>query len=195
MKSKDELRKIISNKCLSIDLLYHENAARLLVQMGKSLINKADKIAIYHANINEIKLDFLIDFAIKQGKKLFQPISYYDSKIMRFNNYDKNNSKIFYPNNYELKDEIQWYNLDLIFLPLIAVDKLGHRIGKGGGYYDSTLSGILERKVRPILCGVGFDCQLVDKILYDDWDIPIDYFLSDKQLIKSEISEACYAVY
>ncbi len=194
MKSKDELRKIISNKCLSIDLLYHENAARLLVQMGKSLINKADKIAIYHANINEIKLDFLIDFAIKQGKKLFQPISYYDSKIMRFNNYDKNNSKIFYPNNYELKDEIQWYNLDLIFLPLIAVDKLGHRIGKGGGYYDSTLSGILERKVRPILCGVGFDCQLVDKILYDDWDIPIDYFLSEKQLIKSEISEACYSV-
>lgn len=184
MKSKEELRKIISNKCVSIDLLYRENAAQLLVQSGKSLIIKANKIAIYHAGTNEIKLDCLIDYALNQGKKLFQPISYHNSKIMRFNGYDKNNSKIFYSNNYELKDEIQWYNLDLIFLPLIAIDKLGHRIGKGGGYYDTTLSGILEKKVRPILCGVGFDCQLVNKIPNDEWDIPLDYFLSEKQLIK-----------
>ncbi|HMT03643.1 MAG TPA: 5-formyltetrahydrofolate cyclo-ligase, partial [Burkholderiales bacterium] len=125
MKSKNELRKIITAQCLNFDSLYYENAAKLLLQMAKPLLLSANKIAIYHANINEIKLDFLIDFAIKQGKKLFQPISYYNSKIMRFNGYDKNNSKIFYSNNYELKDEIQWYNLDLIFLPLIAIDKLG----------------------------------------------------------------------
>lgn len=184
MNKKNELRKTISNECASLDFTYRKVAAQLLVEIAKPLLLKVHKIAIYHATANEIQLDFLIEDALNCRKELFQPISYMDSKIMHFDCYNKASPHIFYPNNYRLECEVQWYNLELIFLPLVAVDKLGYRLGKGGGYYDATLSGILDKKERPILCGVGFACQLIDRVPTNKWDIPLNYFLSEKQLIK-----------
>lgn len=41
--------------------------------------------------------------------------------------------------------------IDMIIVPLLAVDKLGHRIGYGKGYYDRLLA-----KLRPDCHKVGF---------------------------------------
>ena len=78
----------------------------------------------------------------------------------------------------------RWYNLDLILLPVVAVDSLGFRLGKGGGYYDATLS---EKKSNStIFCGVGYSCQYLEHELIpnDEWDIRLDYFVSDKNITK-----------
>jgi 5-formyltetrahydrofolate cyclo-ligase len=64
-------------------------------------------------------------------------------------------------------------SFDLVIVPVVAFDSNHHRIGMGGGYYDRTFSFLRHRKLflKPKLVGVAFDCQQVDKITPNPWDI------------------------
>lgn len=57
----------------------------------------------------------------------------------------------------------------LILTPLEAVDALGHRLGKGGGYYDRAL-----RTRKGFALGVALHYQVVERVPTADWDVPLD---------------------
>ena len=64
---------------------------------------------------------------------------------------------------------------DLIFVPLIAIDGRGTRLGRGKGHYDRALGPLRRKGAR--LIGIGWDVQrLADTIPSDDWDVPLDAF-------------------
>ena len=66
---------------------------------------------------------------------------------------------------------------DLILVPLIAIDGLGTRLGRGKGHYDRALARLKKSGAR--LVGVGWPLQrLTETIPTDDWDIPLDAFAS-----------------
>lgn len=145
------------------------------------LINDKQNIAIYHADGGEISLQPLVEYLLLNKKNAYRPIAKRSSRILFFEQiYSVENLPIFVPEDYKISNEIECYNLDLIFLPLIAVDKLGSRLGQGGGYYDSTLSNAL----KPLLCGVGYDWQMLDKLPTEEHDVKLDFFASDSGIIK-----------
>lgn len=63
--------------------------------------------------------------------------------------------------------------LDLVLVPLVAFDPQNNRIGMGGGYYDRTFSFLQQnpRASDPKLVGVAFECQRVERITPNPWDI------------------------
>ena len=65
----------------------------------------------------------------------------------------------------------------LIIVPGTVFDRMGHRIGYGGGYYDRFLSGLSESAGRPFTVGICFACQLAEKIRPQPHDIPMDRVL------------------
>ena len=66
---------------------------------------------------------------------------------------------------------------DLVLVPLVAVDHRGARLGRGKGHYDRALARLKRSKAR--LVGVGWPIQrLADTIPADDWDVPLDAFVS-----------------
>lgn len=67
----------------------------------------------------------------------------------------------------ELFTELE--KIDVIVVPGVAFDKEGNRLGRGKGYYDKILKGILGYKI-----GVCFDFQLVDCVPTDDYDVRMD---------------------
>ena len=70
---------------------------------------------------------------------------------------------------------------DLVFVPLLAVDHRGHRLGQGGGHYDCALPAL--RAVGTQIIGVGWAMQRIDGDLPDDpWDVPLDGFASPEGL-------------
>jgi 5,10-methenyltetrahydrofolate synthetase len=110
------------------------------------------------------------------------PIATRGSKIMRFEQiFDAKPRDIFYPEDYELVSEVKWYNLDLVLLPLVAIDTKGYRLGQGGGYYDTTFA---KRERLPFLCGIGYEQQLIAQVPCEEWDLCLDYFASESQLLK-----------
>ena len=73
---------------------------------------------------------------------------------------------------------------DLMLVPMAAFDRLGHRIGYGGGYYDRAISRLHAKGRRPRLIGVAFDCQQVDVIPAEDHDVALDAVLTESGLLR-----------
>jgi len=74
---------------------------------------------------------------------------------------------------------------DLIVVPLVGVDGRGLRLGMGGGFYDRALA---FRRVRkswkgPRLVGLAFDCQRVDTVFADGWDVRLDSLATESGLV------------
>lgn len=69
-------------------------------------------------------------------------------------------------------------NIDLILIPAVAGDRLGYRLGYGGGFYDRWLPHSTGLKV-----GIIFDEFYVDELSHDPWDIPLDEIFTDSKAL------------
>ncbi|MFL6752824.1 MAG: 5-formyltetrahydrofolate cyclo-ligase [Sphingomicrobium sp.] len=68
-------------------------------------------------------------------------------------------------------------NPELVLVPLVAIDGLGTRLGRGKGHYDRALIHLKKTGAR--LVGVGWPLQrLSETIPTDDWDVPLHAFAS-----------------
>ncbi len=73
----------------------------------------------------------------------------------------------------------------VILMPLVGFDKLGNRLGMGGGFYDRTLAvTAMQPDARPLFIGVAHDCQQVALLPMANWDIPCDLIVTPTRLIK-----------
>lgn len=67
---------------------------------------------------------------------------------------------------------------DLVFVPLVAFDAEGGRLGQGGGYYDRTLVALAAK--RPVVIGLAFAGQQVDRVPCDPHDQKLDGILTER---------------
>ena len=67
---------------------------------------------------------------------------------------------------------------DLVFVPLVAFDAEGGRLGQGGGYYDRTLAALAGK--RPIVVGLAFAGQQVERVPCDPHDQKLDGILTER---------------
>ncbi|MEP3197954.1 MAG: 5-formyltetrahydrofolate cyclo-ligase [Lentilitoribacter sp.] len=72
---------------------------------------------------------------------------------------------------------------DVMLVPLSAFDETGGRIGYGAGFYDRAIAKLLDNDKTPLLIGVAFACQQVDRVPCEDHDIPLDMILTENGLI------------
>ena len=71
---------------------------------------------------------------------------------------------------------------DLLFVPLAAFDRRGHRIGYGAGFYDRTLAA-LRAKRQILAIGVAYAAQEVLFVPNDEHDEPLDMIVTEKDTI------------
>lgn len=67
--------------------------------------------------------------------------------------------------------------LDLIAVPGLGFDADGRRLGQGGGYYDRLLG---DPRRRAVAVGVGFDCQIVDRVPVAEHDVGLDAIVTER---------------
>jgi 5-formyltetrahydrofolate cyclo-ligase len=74
--------------------------------------------------------------------------------------------------------------LDVVFVPLVAIDPSGTRLGMGGGFYDRLFAFRHRRNTwrKPRLVGVAYDLQRVPHITRKPWDVPLDYVITESGL-------------
>ena len=81
------------------------------------------------------------------------------------------------------KPEHNSCDIDLVIVPGVVFDVNMARYGRGLGYYDRFLSKLPDVKV----IALAYDFQVSKKKLkLDDWDIKMDYIITEKRLIKKE---------
>lgn len=82
-------------------------------------------------------------------------------------------------------DPVDGGDLDVVLVPLVAVDPRGNRLGFGAGFYDRTFAFLRSatRPARPLLVGLAHDLQVVDALDPSPWDVPLDAVLTPTRRI------------
>jgi 5-formyltetrahydrofolate cyclo-ligase len=67
--------------------------------------------------------------------------------------------------------------------PLLAFDRLGYRLGYGGGFYDRTLA-LLRAGPGVLAVGYAFAAQEVETVPRAAYDEPLDWLVTDRFALK-----------
>lgn len=181
MTSRQQLRSHIRSLRRSLSAEQQQHASLDLVQqlLPRPEVQQAQHIALYLSNDGELDTTPLINALWQQGKTLYLPLLHpVVPGYLVFQLYKPDG--LLKPNQFGIGEpELNCsllcpvYQLDLIFTPLVAFDQQGQRLGMGGGFYDRTLSQLSLRSQKPALIGLAHDCQQVESVPVEAWDIPL----------------------
>lgn len=145
------------------------------IVFNSTWFRRSKTIACYLPFTGEVDTWSIIERALRMKKRIFAPIVE-KTFSMRFREIDAtttlqtNNVGLIEPKSGTFAHP---RTLDVVIAPVVAFDSQNHRVGMGGGYFDRTFSFLRHREMyfRPKLIGVAFDCQKVDEIPPNPWDI------------------------
>ena len=159
---------------------------------SKEIANQCLKIPIWHKNIFHVFLPIqkkkevdtypLLSLIRKKNKKIIIP------KINGFNlnHYLYESNMLIQKNNLGIPEPLNGLRvkinlIEVVFVPLIIVDKLGNRVGYGKGYYDRFLNKV-DKKI--IKVGLSF-FDIIEKIDdITDNDIRLNYCITPNKIIQ-----------
>jgi 5-formyltetrahydrofolate cyclo-ligase len=146
------------------------------------------RVAGYWACDGELPLNLVIPPLATRGQQFLLPLIGQDN-LLRFAPWAAGDA--VQPNRFGIPEPVtprEWlapFQLDLVFVPLLAFDRRGNRIGYGGGYYDRSFAFLKDqlRPTEPLLVGIAYDFQELSDIVTESWDVTLDFIATDRELI------------
>ena len=180
---RNQLRQQIRKTRANLTALQQQQAEDSITQQALALIEErnAQHIALYLSFDGEISTDKLIKILWAQGKQVYLPVLHpFNPNHLLFLRYLpdtpmlKNKFGIWEPK-LNVQSVLPLEGLDILFTPLVAFDKQGNRLGMGGGFYDRTLQNWRNSSFIPV--GLAHQCQQVEQLPTEAWDVPLHQIL------------------
>lgn len=188
MNDKSTLRKHFRAQRQALSSIEQQSAAdAVLTQfIAQTDLSKQHHFAVYFAHDGELDPRPIIQWLWQQEKSVYLPIL--RAQSLCFAPYRADS--VLVENQFGIAEPdddtvLEAEDLEVILMPLVAFDSLGHRLGRGAGYYDRALAQSRHDK-RPTLIGLAHDCQRADQLPSDDWDIPLDGILTPTTLVQPQ---------
>ncbi|WP_350315706.1 5-formyltetrahydrofolate cyclo-ligase [Pectobacterium aroidearum] len=147
--------------------------------MAHPKIIRAESVAVFLSFDGELDTSPLIQQLWQQGKRVYLPVLHpFRAGHLLFLRYAsdtelvRNRLKIMEPC-LDVRQVLPLPQLDILLTPLVAFDHQGQRLGMGGGFYDRTLQYRNQMSRGPYPIGLAHDCQQVDALPVESWDIPL----------------------
>jgi 5-formyltetrahydrofolate cyclo-ligase len=147
------------------------------------------KQSFYHIFLSitehkEVNTDYVLN--ILQGKDKHIIVSKSDFKTLKMTHFLLTDSTTIRKNEWHIPEPINGVELtsdkiEVVFVPLLAFDKKGHRIGYGKGFYDTFLSDCNPETIK---IGLSF-FEAEEKIegVFEK-DIALDYCVTPKTIYR-----------
>ena len=154
-----------------------------------SWIQEHSNIGIYYAINGEADTLKLIEFLWSNNQNAFLPVINHDGLL--FGNFTPNSD--LNENTYGIpepeltkENQVSALELDMVFVPLVAFDQDGYRLGMGGGYYDRTFEKKLknQKPTTPLLVGLAYEFQKQNNLVHQPWDVPLDMVVTESNTYK-----------
>ena len=190
--ARRSLRASLRAKRSAVPAAQRVHAARQVARHADRILklHPGQRIGIYSATAEELDTSCLIALALRRGCLVylpridrrawtrtmrFVPISRRALRINRFGIAEPEGPALASPR-----------LLDVVFLPLVGFDRHGVRLGMGGGYYDRAFG---FRRLRafwhsPLLVGLGFAVQEVQRIAPAAHDVPLDLVITERGAVR-----------
>ena len=163
--------------------------ASLRIALRIGLFLHAERIGFYLPQGGEFDVHPLLSQALMMKRQCYLPMLPRRGRVMRFGRVGRKTRMT--KNRYGIAEPVdaralKARQLDLLLMPLVGFDHQGYRLGMGGGYYDATLAFMHRRRLwrKPRLVGIAYECQRVEMLPHDPWDMPLDAVLTERQLYR-----------
>ena len=185
---KQQIRKKLLEERLQLENSFVQEATGLVLKNIKTLSKLEGKvIALYSATRNEVETEPLFTYLKDQAKTLVFPRNYsVPHKKLKFytvsslSELKRGKFGILEPEENPQK-EVQLSDIHVYFIPGVAFDVMGNRIGYGSGYYDRALSFIGHKTLK---IGLVYDFQVMEKVVYQKHDVAMDKVVTEKRIIE-----------
>jgi 5-formyltetrahydrofolate cyclo-ligase len=163
-----------------------ENLAVNLLQHPD--LRRARHIAVYLPNDGEIDPSVYVSLARRRGLRFYLPVIHpiHTGRLV-FSPFT--DDTILRPNRFGIPEPAfrgglrrpPWA-MDAVLFPLVGFDEKGGRLGMGGGFYDRTFAFSRFRpRLAPKLIGLAHECQRVEAIPTENWDVPLHSVVTDQR--------------
>lgn len=179
-EANQTLRTALRRARRALDPRQQAQASAGLCRVIASLpaFRRAHRIAFYLAHGGEIDPRPLVELATALGKACYLPVLHpLGHNRLYFVRHGAGEPLI--PNRFgipepRLRRPVPAWSLDVIFMPLVAFDAAGNRLGQGAGFYDRSLATMRRRPGRrPLLIGLAHGFQQVPQLRPAPWDVPL----------------------
>ncbi len=187
---RKQIRQQVRKARQQLSTEFQTECAAALVQQAQQFpeLQHAQHIALYLSNDGELDTAPLLQYLQQQGNTLYLPVLHpVTAGYLLFQRYDALTP--MHCNKFgirEPKPDVTTIGLpaqlDVIFMPLVAFDAKGQRLGMGGGFYDRTLATLPQCGQKPLLVGLAHQCQQVEAVPVEPWDVPLPLVLTPQQL-------------
>ena len=86
------------------------------------------------------------------------------------------------------ENPIEPNDISMLFVPAIAIDQQGYRLGYGGGYFDRLRQKDLWKSI-PSFVVISNNCISKKPLPRDKWDLPFNGWISEKGLHQIEATK------
>ena len=143
----------------------------------------------------EIHTDELVSISMELGKNVYLPrciTSSHDLEYLKITNIEQDVEIGAYSLREPKKTlpvedkEIIFTRFDLVFVPGVAFDLHGNRLGFGSGYYDKFLKSLREDRPYIPIVALAFDFQVFDfEIPHNAKDEIVDFIITSSAIFKT----------
>ncbi len=130
----------------------------------------------------EVNTEFILHLLSGKDKEIV--ISKCDLTSLKMNHFLLTDNTKIKLNKYNIPEpvdglEVPTNKIDVVFVPLLAFDKKGHRVGYGKGYYDQFLS-----ECNPETIKIGLSFYEAENLITDVYknDVPLDYCVTPNEV-------------
>lgn len=181
------LRQMMLKKRRELDNHFRNLASKSILSeiQKKQHVFKNKVVALYADFKGEIPTSPLFLFLKEVGATVVYPknYSYTDRTIKFFHVSDLDELK---ENRFGLKEpfsskkEVPLEGIDIFFVPGVAFDERGYRVGYGTGCYDRAFASL---RAHPHLYGLAYDFQVVGEVSEQEHDIRVEEVITEKRVI------------
>lgn len=182
---KSALRKFLLNRRSSYASI-NDVTNNLHVHI-KPLIDSfiTQQVSIFQPYNNEIDTNNLITLLFSKKISISLPCIDEDSNQMIFRELKEGEELV--KGKYgilEPSDKNKVIIPSVLFIPLLAFDDNGNRLGYGGGYYDKYIEELENNENVSIKIGVGYSFQKINEVPNNSMDKKLNWILTEKYLYK-----------
>jgi len=182
--SKKSLREAVKKRILTLSEAEKEEAAKRIFEALSvlSVYKTARSVMAYASTIHEVDTSALLSDVLRRGHALWLPWcetgtrSIFPVRIRDLkNDLTPGAYGILSPREPDTKVIPPGFHPSLIFVPGVAFDKKGNRLGRGLGYYDKFLAALPAGTIK---MGLAFDCQVEETMPTESFDQRLDRVIS-----------------
>ncbi len=176
---KSDIRRRISLLKKQYSAVWRSEHSQIVLDRIESLdyFKDSHTILLYHALWDEVQTASFIE-KWHPFKRIILPIVEEDHLLLRRFHPDKMKTGAFSILEPADGPDIAPEEIELAIIPGVAFDRQGNRLGRGKGFYDRLLPFVNAPKV-----GIAFSYQLINEIPTDPYDKPVDWVITDTEVI------------